>query len=128
MKLHLADLPQWLDDLWRAGAQGDGNGGGPPRPETGEPIREKTRNTILFRLACAVRTWGCTEGEIYHLLHKVNAERCLPPLGDSEVRKVAGQVFKRYTPDPMAGVTIKEGSGRIADGPPGKPTPRELAA
>src|SRR5262249_9481227 len=116
MKLQPPELPQWLDDLWRAGAQGDGNGNGaePGRPEARGKIPKSnpSRDATLFKMGCAMRNIGFTRDEIYHALQKVNAERCVPPLPDWVVQQKADQAGK-YKVDDMAGVTIKEGSGRV---------------
>jgi hypothetical protein len=82
--------PEWL---WRRqqeeGARGQGI-------EAGAPISEGQRNTRLFKIACALRRHGCTPREILCAVRCVN-RRCLPPLGERELRDVAAN-SSRYRP------------------------------
>lgn len=62
------------------------------------PIPEGQRNEILFRMASAMRGKGKDVDEISDELYFVNSNRCVPPLGDEEVRKIAESVM-RYKPE-----------------------------
>ena len=57
------------------------------------------RNENLTRLAGIMRRAGMTRDEILAALLKVNADRCKPPLSDSEARSIAASV-SRYPPGP----------------------------
>lgn len=65
-----------------------GNDGGIP---TG------ARNDTLTRLAGYLRRKGFSQSAIYEALKVHNAEHCKPPLGKSEIRRIASSV-ERYTP------------------------------
>jgi hypothetical protein len=60
------------------------------------PIPQGRRNETLFRIACAMRGRGATEGEILAAIMVVN-QRCRPPLEPRELRSIAGSV-SRYPP------------------------------
>ncbi len=66
------------------------------------------RNDTLFRYACSLREKGLDEGSISILVEAANRDRCRPPLGDAEVRKIC-QSVTRYEP------------GNERDGLPGLP-------
>jgi hypothetical protein len=69
-------------------------------PSIGPPISEGSRNDQLFKIGCGI--WG--KGETAHVadlharLRETNAKRCLPPLDDSEVARIASSVAARYMP------------------------------
>jgi hypothetical protein len=69
-------------------------------PSVGPPISEGSRNDQLFKIGCGI--WG--KGEAAHVadlharLRETNAKRCLPPLDDSEVARIASSVAARYAP------------------------------
>lgn len=73
-----------------------GDGRKPPLEE-GQPIKYRTRNATLVRIAGAMRRQGTTEDEILPALETINAKRCEPPLPDAELRTIARSVM-RYTP------------------------------
>lgn len=52
-------------------------------------IKEGTRNQTLVRRAASLRSRGFAENEILTLLLKANTERCIPPLTENEVEKIA---------------------------------------
>ena len=68
-------------------------------------IPEGQRNDFLFKLAAAMRRYGCNQGTIEAALLSDNAQRCDPPLLDDEVKNIAASA-SRYKPirpnsDPM---------------------------
>ena len=74
-------------------------------------IPEGERNDTLFRIACSLRSKSLSETAIYAAVFEENLERCLPPLGDSEVRTICRSAAK-YIPgvgsDKMAEVKPKD--------------------
>ena len=72
----------------------------PATPEANQ-ISEGRRNTTLTKLAGAMRRVGFSQAEITAPLLQVNTNRCVPPLPNSEVEKIAASVA-RYTPDAAA--------------------------
>jgi putative DNA primase/helicase len=93
--LSLPEPPAWLLDLiatrGEPKAQGKTTG-------TREPIfAEGQRNDSLFRTACSLRRNGVNPLAIEAALFGINAEQCVPPLPDPEVRTIARQA-SRYQP------------------------------
>ena len=69
-----------------------------------ESIPEGSRHDVLFRLACSRRgTLAWDEGRIAEELLSVNRERCKPPMGDEEVRRLAGDVAASYPAETKGG-------------------------
>lgn len=90
----MAPLPQWIVDL--ATKLHVIEGDGPEKPTASkyvlpERIHESSpsRNRTLYGYGCSLRAHGWSHSAILTELRKVNAERCIPPLGDSEVRNIA---------------------------------------
>jgi hypothetical protein len=77
----VAPAPEWLYAIGRRPPSG--------RPvAAGEVIEEGSRNSTLFRLACAMRRHSCTADEILTALFVVN-KRCEPPLSTVELQGIA---------------------------------------
>ena len=55
------------------------------------------RNRTLFDYGCSLRAHGWDPAAILAELRRVNAERCVPPMSDHEVQKVAGSASS-YSP------------------------------
>lgn len=93
----LATLPDWLSQLMRPAA--------PPVNGTvsKETIPEGERNTILTSLAGSMRKRGMGPAAILAALLAENAQRCLPPLLQVEVERIAASV-SRYAPAPPTSV------------------------
>ncbi len=72
----------------------------------GGTIRKCKRNNTLTSLAGSMRRQGMTESEIVAALRTVNRERCRPPLGEPEVKRIAKSV-SRYEPAAAAGPDAK---------------------
>jgi hypothetical protein len=64
--------------------------------EVGAPIPEGQRNWRLFKLACALRRYGCTPEEIHSTIRCIN-KRCPPPLDEGELREIVKSTA-RYPP------------------------------
>jgi len=62
-------------------------------------IRDGHRNEELFRLASSLRTRGLSETEILAAITAANAERCQPPLEETELATIANSAA-RYPPKP----------------------------
>jgi hypothetical protein len=88
--IRAAWAPEWL---WR---HQQGEGARVEAVEAGAPIPEGQRNARLFKIACAMRRFGCTPAEILCAVRCVN-RRCLPPLDDQELRDLATN-SSRYRP------------------------------
>jgi len=66
-----------------------------------EPIPEGTRNDSLFRLGVRLARWGgrwFTPERVEEYLLSENERRCLPPLGEPEVRQIALSVRSSVFP------------------------------
>jgi hypothetical protein len=90
----LAQLPSWIleeGSRLRAIEGGEGDRVQPTESRFVLPGRvyEGTRNPTLHRYGCSQRTHGWRHAEILADLRRVNAERCIPPMSDDEVRKIA---------------------------------------
>jgi hypothetical protein len=86
-------------------------------PGEAELIGEGGRDNYLTTLAGSMRRNGAHEEVIYVALEKMNADRCNPPLEESQVRKIARSVA-RYAPDEYTAVTIKLPGDPVAPLPP----------
>ncbi len=64
-------------------------------------IPEGGQNTALFQLACSMRAKGLSENAIYSVITLENAEKCVPPLPDSEISTIVKSAFK-YEPGTAA--------------------------
>lgn len=92
-KVPAAPLPPWLETMVVEGVTKRRNGG-----RAGDAIPEGKRNAALTSLAGTMRRRGMGESEITAALLEVNAGRCRPPLGGSEVRALVDSVM-RYQPE-----------------------------
>lgn len=72
-----------------------------------EPIPDGQRNQTLTSLAGYLRDAGMTQAAIEAALRATNAERCNPPLDDTEVKKIAWSVA-RYEPSQIT-TAVAEG-------------------
>lgn len=86
-----ATLPQWIVDA-RLSTQGKASDMTPAR-EDGK-IPEGQRNQTLHKLASSMRSKGFAEESILAALLADNKARCVPPLDESEVRKIAHSAGK----------------------------------
>jgi hypothetical protein len=93
----LAQLEEMAQALPRRkdGSGGIGGGNVVPRDVLAAPVRE-TRNVVLASVGGSLRDRGLDEATIGVVLLEVNRLRCEPPLGEPEVRRIAGSV-SRYS-------------------------------
>jgi hypothetical protein len=97
----LATAPEWL--CRPPGQRARRSGGQEARPGDdghltgGGQIPQGRRNETLFRIGCAMRGRGATEGEVYQCLIAIN-RRCLPPLITSELGAIARSVGRYPAP------------------------------
>ena len=90
----LAPLPSWiLEEGSRLQAIEGGEGDRVQPTESRfvlpERICKGARNRVLYRYGCSLRAHGWDHASILADLLRVNAERCLPPMSDVEIRKIA---------------------------------------
>jgi hypothetical protein len=96
----LAALPSWLAEFTAQPIRSGPSTQGADREES-KTIRQGERNTTLTRLAGAMRRQGTNEEVIRQALAIENQARCVPPLPEDEVEKIAASVA-RYAPQPIA--------------------------
>ncbi len=91
-----------------------------PKPErigtatAQDEIPEGCRNNTLTSQAGELRRMGLSENAILGALLSINAERCNPPLGEDEVRKIAWSV-SRYEPDQLTVAVAENWAAQDAD-------------
>lgn len=77
----MPEFPAWLLKLIKT------------RPDrrfhTPEKVAEGKRNETLYKLGRSLKARGISEPEIAAALDSVNQQRCVPPLGEREVREIA---------------------------------------
>lgn len=108
----VTEAPEWLLKL----CQGAKKGGSAARRESGDPdpmllnafIGER-RNVALSSLAGTMRRRGLSRESIEAALLVQNAQRCRPPLGDDEVKKIAWSISRYEPADPVLGQWIQDG-------------------
>ncbi len=87
------------------------SGAAEPKPDSeGRTICEGHRNSELFKIACALRGRGQSKAEILAELLRVNGERCQPPLGEAEVRRIGESGAKQeptQTPEQVIRKLVK---------------------
>jgi hypothetical protein len=97
----LAPLPSWVVEIARELRVLAG--GAEQRTESHFKLPENIyetaspRNRTLFDYGCSLRAHGWDHAAILAELWRVNAERCIPPMSDYEVRKIARSAA-RYQP------------------------------
>lgn len=101
----LPEPPPWLADALDQIASGRGAANGTPtvpNEATGtfesNKIPDGQRNATLARLAGTMRRVGMSQSEMAAALHRVNQDRCLPPVSAARVELIAGSIA-RYEPD-----------------------------
>lgn len=87
----LPDMPDWLK-----AATADGNSNQyDPEQDNGEPVVKGSRNVYLTSLAGVYRKRGASFAEIHSALRVRNAERCQPPLDETEVERIAMSISQK---------------------------------
>ena len=97
----LAPLPSWIVEMARELRVLAGGAEQPTESRFKLPERiyetASPRNRTLFDYGCSLRAHGWDHPAILAELRRVNAERCLPPMSDYELRKIARSAA-RYQP------------------------------
>ena len=113
-RYELAQLQEMAESL--PGETGEGGTGGlVPQEVLGESIRESRRNLSLTSVAGSLRNRGLDLETILTVLIEVNRLRCVPPLDDEEVTRIARSIGRyppgrpRYRRSPVRRVHKKEG-------------------
>ena len=102
----MAACPAWLLDLLtkpKAGLPGAASAEG--------VIPDGQRNAILTSLAGSMRRRGMSRDSILAAMKIENAERCKPPLDDSELEAIAGSIAS-YSPTPDAAMRTDLGNSQ----------------
>jgi putative DNA primase/helicase len=98
----LASVPLTLAERLRAASRQQR-----PASSPDDPIAQGERNARLTSLAGAMRRHGCTAETIQEALLAENGRRCIPPLVDTEVERIAASVG-RYVPARGGSATPQE--------------------
>jgi hypothetical protein len=87
-------------------------------PAGANPIPEGQRNATLARLAGTMRRVGMSQAELRAALVVANATRCVPPMPDDEVERIAASVA-RYEPDQVSVAVVEDHWAQVkeANGP-----------
>ncbi|MCZ2341116.1 MAG: bifunctional DNA primase/polymerase [Bacteroidales bacterium] len=91
------------------------------------PIPSGQRNATLARLAGGMRRFGMGQRELMAALRETNQTRCVPPLTEAEVERIAASIA-RYRPDEVS-VAVAENHYQqmfaevVEDDDPGLPDP-----
>ena len=119
-KIRPAPLPGWfvtlLEELASKSSHASGN--------SDTEIREGQRNSTLTSLAGAMRRRGMCQVAIEAALLADNRARCVPPLPDDEVGKVAASVA-RYAPQEARGSSPSQSVSGFHMSPDAPGTPSE---
>jgi len=97
----LPDPPGWLLELIRKDSSHTPGGGRKTGKPALEAIPKGQRNVTLTSLAGSMRRRGMSREAIEKALLTENQERCVPPLDEGEVSRIARSVA-RYQPDSNA--------------------------
>jgi hypothetical protein len=90
--------PAWMVARW--GDPGKPHRRGRGTPPNGERLRDGHRNTCLTSMAGSMRRKGFGENAMAAALLAENAERCDPPLPETEVRGIAESMMRYDPADP----------------------------
>ena len=117
----LGEPPAWLVGMLDQLAAGRGPGKLPTSQVIlgdSNPIPDGQRNATLARLAGTMRRAGMSRGEIGSALHRCNQDRCVPPLCESEVDRIAESI-SRYEPDQITVALVENHWGQmVGEAPP----------
>lgn len=104
----LPEPPQWLRDALNGTKKSVSLSERLEVASDSNKIREGSRNGSLASIAGSMRRIGMGQAEIEAALLKTNETRCVPPLPEKEVRKIAESI-SRYEPN-LVSVALTEGS------------------
>ena len=91
-----APAPEWLIGLLPKLTEQKESGSTTTEPEV--PIQKGQRNRSLFELGSSLRGKGLSPDAVRAALLQHNSDRCIPPLSQDEVLRIAGSVGK-YMPE-----------------------------
>jgi hypothetical protein len=94
-------------------------------PGVGNPIPEGQRDNTLNSLTGTMRRVGMTPVEIAAALTRVNVDRCIPPLPQSQVERIAANGGVRYEPSPVATALVENHWGQMYGDQPAEDTAEE---
>lgn len=121
----LREPPAWLVDRLTKPRRDRGTVKTVDISSGGNPIPSGQRNAALTSLAGAMRRYGMTEAEIVAALHVINCSRCIPPMAEDEVEKIAKSV-SRYEPDQFATAGVEHEWDGMSPVQRAKPLPSHL--
>jgi hypothetical protein len=108
-RLPPADPPAWLLEALRKPPgkpeRSKGERGPTPILAAGEKIPYRRRNDALASIAGRLHDGTRNLEQLTADLLGINASRCVPPLPEGEVEKIAGSIFKREPAKPSRDVT-----------------------
>jgi hypothetical protein len=114
-EIAVAPFPEWLRELARGRA--NGNGKRAAAPDVPAKIPQGKRHATLLSFGGSMRRRGAGEEELMAALSTMNSLRCEKPLAEADVRKVAHSLCT-YAPDPLANVfNMNGGAAEAADEP-----------
>lgn len=90
----LAELPEWVCKLIADAPAATGQPNRAAAPQAGQAVTAGKRNTTLAALAGVMRRRAMSPDAIEAALLAENRVRCVPPLGDDEVRVIAHSVSR----------------------------------
>jgi putative DNA primase/helicase len=93
-KVPLAPLPAWLSDLLQRPEAQEESGPTERTSIAAQVILEGQRNTVLTSVAGGIWRYGVTEETLVHALLSENDQRCVPPLPEEEVKRIARSVAR----------------------------------
>jgi KaiC/GvpD/RAD55 family RecA-like ATPase len=102
-KTPLAELPEWIISLLQADKSkpvksvSENTVSGDNNPAT--KIISSQRNTTLISLAGTMRKRGMSSEAIYLALIAENNTRCVPPLGDDEIKRISDSIERYDKPE-----------------------------
>jgi putative DNA primase/helicase len=99
-----AKMPRWLVEEIEAGQGGSKHNGAGGKhasasADDGADIPHGKRDDTIFKLACRLRWAGLSFDEVLIRMHKVNVERCKPPLTDRRVVAKVESAFRYQNND-----------------------------
>ncbi|MEN6385899.1 MAG: bifunctional DNA primase/polymerase [Phycisphaerales bacterium] len=106
----LAECPEWLIKMARDDSKENPN---KYKPDS-SPIPEGYRNSTMASLAGHLRSLGMEAPIIYEALSDINSRRCVPPLDDKEIKKIAHSI-SRYEPSQARQAVIENWDGQLKD-------------
>jgi Bifunctional DNA primase/polymerase, N-terminal/Primase C terminal 1 (PriCT-1) len=99
-RARIADAPMWLIELIREPRAHDRNGGRRRRSTVnpnadGDPIPKGSRDETLASIAGKLHDGTRTLTDLEDELLEINEERCIPPLPEKQVTKIARSIHRR---------------------------------